>query len=757
MPALVSALFSAILALSTPNSSPLKVHIIDGQSVGKTARITADFDDVKGAEYRFEVIGADGATLVLRNFAEHSNSLNFTPMDPGRYTVRVAAQDTNGAPLGTRVLTFDVPPIEAPPDSIVPSTNSLIVFYAAPPCVGEILVKYWARDAAPRTSAPKPCSTVSEAVMIAGLVSETPYEFQRVDPMGRAIGPIAQFTTHGLPPYVVAVTAHGPPRPSDAMSYFLYSFDHQTPKSVTGHAEAVDSRGRIVWYFNEKLHGGFGAISRPIGNGLINVYASALERGVPNQIIRIVNLLGDTIRETTVADINRDLAERGLPLVTAVHHDSVLLPDGSLAVLASIEKPLIDPKTGKPADVLGDSIVVLDKNLHVTWIWSLFDHLDPFKDPPSLGDSCKTNIWSCLPGRYQGPYLDWSHANALDYFPDSGTFLLSLRATDQILDIAYRNPRVRGKVVWILGKRGDFTIESKDGDPWFSHQHGPQMFGDDLAVFDNGMVRATSDTRAHSRGQVFQINTARHVARLVLNYDLGRYAEGLGDAQHIGMCRYLFLVGQNDPEYGKIKEGVSLQLVDSSKKPYTYYSQTAGEFAYRGFEITDMFAKPTNAGFDDTRLCWRDDVFARPYDQPVTIGHAASDGFTDPAWHRWAIDGNLITRVTGPYPYAITYRNTTYGWVESGRSWWYYPKERVRVSSDAREGTTWHVALDCERGIHYQDIAVQRGKYADVLLGDVPKLIRCRLTHLGFSIPARAPKSGTIHLRSVAGVKASSF
>ena len=62
--------------------------------------------------------------------------------------------------------------------------------------------------------------------------------------------------------------------------------------------------------------------------------------------------------------------------ITGFHHEARTLPDGNIAVLAAVEQILTDVQGPGPVDVLGDMIVVLDKNLNVVWTWDTFDYLD---------------------------------------------------------------------------------------------------------------------------------------------------------------------------------------------------------------------------------------------------------------------------------------------------------------------------------------------------------------------------------------------
>jgi arylsulfate sulfotransferase len=119
---------------------------------------------------------------------------------------------------------------------------------------------------------------------------------------------------------------------------------------------------------------------------------------------------------------------------------------------------------------------------------------------------------------------DWLHANSLNYLPDSGNVLMSIRHQDWVVKIDYANGKGSGNVLWKLGQGGDFAIQSRDPYPWFSHQHDSQLdpaTGTFLA-FDNGNTRvAMTGGVGNSRGYVLQLDEANLTATPVMLADLG--------------------------------------------------------------------------------------------------------------------------------------------------------------------------------------------------------------------------------------------
>jgi hypothetical protein len=132
--------------------------------------------------------------------------------------------------------------------------------------------------------------------------------------------------------------------------------------------------------------------------------------------------------------------------------------------------------------------------------------------------------------------------------PADGDLVLSLRHQDWVIKIDYRNGAGDGHVVWRLGAGGDFTVNSSDPNPWFSHQHNAHYVDDHtLILFDNGNIRQASDPQAHSRGQVWTLDETNMTANLVVNADLGSYAGALGAAERLSNGNYSFTLGTNGP------------------------------------------------------------------------------------------------------------------------------------------------------------------------------------------------------------------
>ena len=230
-------------------------------------------------------------------------------------------------------------------------------------------------------------------------------------------------------------------------------------------------------------------------------------------MLREVDLAGNTVRETNVDAVNAELAAMGHHSITDFNHDAQRLPNGDTAVLAKTPRTI--DVHGTPTQYKGDMVIVLDQNFRVAWVWDPFTWLD-------------TNRLSTLG---EGPG-DWMHANSIAWSPADGNLVVSLRSLDWAIKIDYANGTGDGHVIWRLGQGGDFTLQSSDPNPWFSHQHDVSYVNNStLVLFDNGNTRRSKVPRANSRGQVLVLDEATKQARLVVNANLGNYASALGSAR----------------------------------------------------------------------------------------------------------------------------------------------------------------------------------------------------------------------------------
>jgi hypothetical protein len=228
-------------------------------------------------------------------------------------------------------------------------------------------------------------------------------------------------------------------------------------------------------------------------------------------------------------------------------------------------------------------IVVLDQDFQVTWAWDAFDYLDVNRGPV-LGEIVQPGSVEPTSAVPILPAVDWLHSNAVSWSPADGNLVLSMRHQDWVIKIDYRNGEGDGHIVWRLGQQGDFTVNSTDPNPWFSHQHNAHYIDDStLILFDNGNTRRASDPNADSRGQVWTLDEKTMTATLVFNVDLGSYSPALGAAQLLSNGNYVFTSGRQAPSE---QFGQSIEVRPDGTKAYVLQINTR---EYRSYRVRTLY------------------------------------------------------------------------------------------------------------------------------------------------------------------------
>ncbi len=364
-------------------------------------------------------------------------------------------------------------------------------------------------------------------IEVAGMRARTEYHMRANVKLanGIAFQDIEHTFTAGTPPHTALVQAStiGGKRPQDGIELF----DTMMPPEAS-QAFATDLEGNVLWTYS---HEGSNPDSvQPIKllpNGHFLVLISAATPNVSSipsnpppgtiNVVREVDLAGNTIRELTLAGFSRSLAGQGYKFnLQGFHHDVLALPNGHLVLLVNLVKSFTN-LTGFPGpkDVLGDLLVDVDSNFKPTWVWDTFDHLDINRHPFS--------------------FPDWTHGNALLYSADDHNLLFSIRHESWIVKIDYRDGKGSGKILWRLGPDGDFKlIGGNDPTDWFYAQHDPTYFTPNttgifqLGVFDNGNDREfLSSARCGSAGSppchystapVLQVDEVAKTATILSHY-----------------------------------------------------------------------------------------------------------------------------------------------------------------------------------------------------------------------------------------------
>lgn len=520
------------------------------------------------ARSRYELRRDDG-TLVASRFS--GRSFDWIAADIGIYTLHVVAQDDSGRTIASADKTFTVTST-VPLPFAAPSKNPLVATYVATCDSGQMRVLF----APPNTPFEQaqftpfqPCRKDKPLVfVITGMHAAVTYELQGqvVDGFASQMLDPVRFTTGDLPKSVLDRLISFDP----ATLMPLKSWERILLQSyVNGGPVAFDNDGTPLWYYVDPDFSNTLLVHTVAGGSLLFITGDS-------STLRETDLAGDSLREIRVEEVSSQLGDLGFPPVIAFHHDAVRLPGASTAVLASVVR-IIDQGSG-PDKVVGDMVIVLDRNWRVAWAWNSFDKLDIARGPV-LGERCSIGC-----GAPEVDGVDWTHSNAIVYTADH-SLLVSVRHQDWIVKIDYRDGKGTGNVLWRLGPGGDFTTDSTVANPWFSHQHAPVIWGSSIALFDNGNTRVAY-AGGNSRGQVWTLDEDNRIAHLDLNADLGSFSSALGSAQRLASGNFEFLSGAVGSTEGYRTEGTEIEA--STGNTATRFE--APGLTYRNFRLTSLYA-----------------------------------------------------------------------------------------------------------------------------------------------------------------------
>ena len=527
--------------------------------------------------YQFSVGPTGGPSQVVRDFST-SNSFTWNPMQEGSYSIQVTVKDSFSASTDESTsASYTAQSRVAGTSAVIsPTSNPLVALYSAPPSSGSSMyVQFAPLGANPSWSSTAPLPIVpgeSTNFLVAGMRPDTTYLMRHVLDDGTTSAPLT-FTTGSLPTNLTFPTfkvQQAPGPGTDLTQGMILHFGIGAPVGTVD-TVATDLMGNVVWYYDPVANAfpSFAPTLVPGGTVLLLGGHQTPTGGATK--LREVDLAGDTLRETNVDAVNAELAALGKPSIDFFSHDAERLPNGDTAVLALTPRT-VDIKR-RPTKYVGDMVLVLDQNFQVAWVWDSFAWLDTTR-LPTLGEG---------PG-------DWLHANSIAWSPSDGNLIVSLRAQDWVIKIDYANGAGDGHVVWRLGKGGDFTIDSSDPSPWFSHQHDARYINDStIVLFDDGNTRHDTTSSKDSRGQEWVLNEQTMTATLVVNADLGNYSSALGSAQMLPNGNLAFTSGllASAPRFQANAFGQSIEVLPDGTK--TYVQQMSGLPEYRSYFESSLY------------------------------------------------------------------------------------------------------------------------------------------------------------------------
>lgn len=324
-------------------------------------------------------------------------------------------------------------------------------------------------------SRPTPQGGGAVTIYVAGMLPKTLYHMRANVSLTNGVKVTDKdqsFTTGDVPagfPTVTTTTTSGmTPQPGVEL------FDTLTQ------AFATDLAGNVIWtyQFPDRQTGVLPYPVKMLPNGHLimgiapvsqAVLTNPVKPGTTQDVLREIDLVGNTVRELSMQTLNARLADGGFkdklgnPIVLQVFsHDLEILPNGHLLLLVNALKKCSDlPGCTGPAatEIAGDLVVDVDENFKPVWVWNEFDALDINRRP------------------FQFP--DWTHSNALAYSKDDGNFLISIRHQNWILKVNYQDGKGDGSVLWAMGDSAQNTknfptfklVNGTDPVDWFYAQH----------------------------------------------------------------------------------------------------------------------------------------------------------------------------------------------------------------------------------------------------------------------------------------------
>ncbi len=295
-------------------------------------------------------------------------------------------------------------------------------------------------------------------------------------------------------------------------------------REVPGIVFLLNANGNILWYHQAK-DAGFKVVNFTGNHTLLCLMGTQEYETSYGSAILELSLSGDTILY---------LKKGQNDFKQTIHHEIILNPKNQLVTLC-VEDKIMDLRSrgGLIKDtVRGDGILVMDREGHKIWKWTVFDELDPLQDEKIV----KTK-------------KDWMHANSISFDKD-GNYLISFYNNGQI----WKLDAVTGKVIWKLGSKGDFEISP---EAIFDQAHAVYINEMGwLQLFDNGIKNRLS------RSLAFKLNETEKKAEVVFNTRLPPpfFTDRMGSS---------FLVGDNS------------LLISSSKQKTVMLTDFNGNFLWQ--------------------------------------------------------------------------------------------------------------------------------------------------------------------------------
>jgi arylsulfate sulfotransferase len=612
MAKLMGSIFACAAMSCWASDPPMSVRLLTSlpspQPVGTPIGLAAHVEDAaKGMlVFRYSVGIVGGPLHIVRDFSQQRDFAWRPALYEHEAMVHVTVRNNETKETAEDEKPFrSVSRIKDASPVITPTANPLIALFSAPPCpAGSTFRVAFRREGSEElnyTPAEECRGSASNNVYVAGMRAGTTYQLRAELVNGNDItaGSWMPFQTGVLdgdfPPISVAVERPAGSRPLDSV-LILSVASSGGPKRPL----ATDLDGNIIWYLSTPQF--LTRVLRGGGMLVLSEGANAANDMRRLQVVREMDLAGNTLRESNIARVAEQLESRGIhsdckksskECVSGFHHEAIRLPNGHTLAIAGLERIMPTGTQGskEPVDVLGDLVIDLDEDFQVAAVWNSFDHMD-LKRASLENSKCKEGPGGggCPPIFLAAEANGWLHSNSLNYIPATGDFLISMPEQDWVLKVDWRDGKGSGKILWRLGEGGDFVAKTDDPSPWFSYQHdaGFEPVGSSLvSILDDGHARKKNDPKANNRGQVWRLDEAAHTATLMHNADLGVYSIAVGSAQTLKNGGYTFEAGFINPA-----SPFSRAVETSPDGKVVYAQQVEGLIVYRSFRVEDIYSAP---------------------------------------------------------------------------------------------------------------------------------------------------------------------
>lgn len=377
-------------------------------------------------------------------------------------------------------------------------------------------------------------NAISHSLVLCNVIPKRNYSYQiiTVQKGVKKTSSTYSFKSPGLPVWLQDQFKTSSTHPQQLPLEFKNGLMLLSKRETPGIAYIIDYNGNLRWY--HMIDGtGFKVSHFTKEKTILSILGKNDEPTSYGSEILEINLLGDTLLHL----------KKGQEDFTHTIHHEILKNNNNEILTLFVDQRVMDLTFiggNKKDTVNGDGILIMDKNGKKIWQWSVFDVMDPFKDPHLL----KTK-------------KDWMHANSLNFDKDSN-YIISFYNNGQIWKIDAHS----GKVIWKFGKGGTMAMPA---DCNFSQAHAVHInpYGN-LMFFDNGVEKKQSEVYA------VKLDEEKKTSELNLHFKLPVkiYNERMGSAYMINDTAILCCCSKRHVTVLANRKGVLLWTLQTAIPPY---------------------------------------------------------------------------------------------------------------------------------------------------------------------------------------------